>query len=586
MFRSIQWRIAIPYVVLILISMAVLGYYLIDFVRDTRIDDLRSQLEEEALLIAEVGAHYLAEHDSAELDGVARNLGDQIEARVTIIAEDGTVLGDSHEDPTTMENHSARPEVRDALASGFGESRRHSTTIDRRMMYVAVPIVIDGHTAGVARVAIPTGDIDSSVGQLQRSIGVAMGIMTVIAVIVALYIARVTTRPIKALTRAAKRIAYGQLDQNIYPESRGETAELATAFNEMSGSLKKMVGDLTTEKNKLAAVLSGMADGVVMTDIMGTVLMANQAVGKMFSFNASQATGHRLAELIPDHEANDLLKAYLRTGQQQAGQIEQPSQGRLLRVIVSPISYHNAVGALLIFQDLSKVRRLQTLRQRFVGNISHELRTPLASMKAVVETLREGALDNKPVAEDFLRRMDNDIDRMTQMVRELSELSRIETGQIELELAPLDLETVIDDAIDALLPQAERKGISIHKQLPPDLPAVLAEDERILQVITNLLHNAIKFTPADGKVTISAHSDATTAIVSIADTGPGILPDDLPHVFERFYKADKARSTMGTGLGLAIAKHIVQAHGGEIWAESEPDQGSTFSFKLPTVPGK
>ncbi len=583
MFHSIQWRIAIPFTFLILISMGLSGFYVVEFVRDERIDDLKSQLQGEAILIAEASLTSITDPIPDDLDALAKTLGERINVRVTIIGIDGTVYGDSTNDPASMENHSDRPEVEEVLKTGFGQSRRYSTTDEDRLMYVAVPIEINDTILGVSRVALSTTDVDNSIGNLQRNVGIAISVAAIFTILVALYIARTTTRPIKALTNAAKKMSAGELDQTIYTETKDESAELAAAFNEMARNLKTMFGDLSTERNKLAAVLDTMADGVVMTDVSGTVVMANPAAGKLFGFEPDTAVGHRLIELIPDHEVDEVFKNYLRTGEIQVRRIEQVTKGRLLQVIVSRVSYHEAVGSLLIFQDLTEVKRLQTIRQRFIGNISHELRTPLASIKAVVETLKDGAIHDNHVANDFMDRIDTEIDRMTQMIRELAELSRIETGQIELKLVPVNVETVIDLAIAELKPQADRKGIILEKQLSTDLQPVLAEDERILQVLTNLIHNAIKFTPKEGKVTISATSENSTVIVSVADTGTGIHPDDLPHVFIRFYKADKARSTEGTGLGLAIAKHIIQAHKGEIWVDSKMEQGSVFSFRLTTA---
>jgi len=583
MLRSIQWRIAILYVLLILISMGISGFYLVDLVKEERIDDLRSQLESEARIIAEAILPLWQSSSAEGIEDLTWRLGRQSGARITIIRVDGIVLGDSEEDPVLMENHADRPEVQEALLTGFGESRRYSTTLDRRMMYVAVPIKTDDSVLGVVRVALPTTEVDRMVGGLQRNVALSMGLTAAFAILGALYIARSTTRPIKEVTRAAKRIASGEFDQPIFLRTGDESAELASAFNEMAHNLRRMIGDLSTERNKLAAVLDTMADGVIMTDVEGDIVMTNPAAERLLKFSGESATGRHLIEVVQDHEINEVFRAYIRTGQPQARQVEQTSRGRLLRVIVSGISYHDAVGALLIFQDLTEVRRLQTVRQQFVGNISHELRTPLASIKAVVETLEEGVVDDPRTARDFLGKIDIEVDRMAQLVRELAELSRIETGQIELKLAPIDLKGIIDQVMEELHHQAERKGVSMRKNVEPPLPLVNAEAERILQVLRNLIHNAIKFTPEGGRVEVSARAENGKVILSVIDTGAGIPPQDLPHVFERFYKADRARSSEGTGLGLAIAKHLIKAHGGEIWAESEVDHGSIFSFSLPVA---
>ena len=582
MFRSIQWRIAIPFILLILFSMGILGFYLVDFLRDVRLDDVRVQLQGEAGLLREASRPLFSEVDrGAKLDNLAKTLSEQIDARITIIASDGTVLGDSEEDPAKMENHAGRPEVESAILSGLGESMRYSTTLSQRMMYIAVPIVSGEAVIGVARVALPLTEVDQSINGLTTTVVLAMSIAALFAILAAIFIARATTRPIKELTGAVKQVAAGALDQNIYVGTRDESAELASAFNEMTRSLRQMIDALSAERNRLAAVLSNMADGVIMTDGDGVVLMVNRAAATIFGLTEERAIGSRLIERITDHEINDVLKSCLKSGKQQAAQIERASGGLFVRVVATPIQGDESAGALLLFQDLTQVRRLQTVRQNFVANISHEMRTPLASIKAIVETLQDGAIDDAKAAGDFLVHIDGEIDRMTQMVRELAELSRIETGERVLKIAPVDLNLTIKEAITKLRPQAERNRIEIMAVVNPQLPIVSAEEERIQQVLINLLHNAVKFTPDGGEVTLSAKAEGDNVVVSVSDTGIGIPADDLPHVFERFYKADKARSGEGTGLGLAIAKHVIQAHGGKIWVESKPGKGSTFAFSLP-----
>jgi two-component system phosphate regulon sensor histidine kinase PhoR len=257
------------------------------------------------------------------------------------------------------------------------------------------------------------------------------------------------------------------------------------------------------------------------------------------------------------------------------------TRGYFLRVIAVPLIADQPGGALLLFQDLTQLRSLQTMRQEFVANVSHELRTPLAGIKAIVETLKDGAIEDKKVAGEFLERVDIEVDKLSQMISELMELSCIESRKAILDKKPLDLNQLILDTIAHFSPQTERHRLTVKLNLATELPDIPADGARIMHVITNILDNAIKFTPAGGQITISSKPASSQAVVSIADTGIGISPEDLTHIFERFYKADKSRTGQGTGLGLAIAKHTVQAHGGQIWADSEPGKGSVFSFSLP-----
>jgi two-component system phosphate regulon sensor histidine kinase PhoR len=560
--------------------MSVVGIYLISFARDTQLENLRSQLEKEARIVAEASLPtFLGQ--GVDLDALAKKLGQDIEIRLTMIALDGTVLGDSQEDPAAMENHAMRPEVIDALGSGLGESTRYSTTLGVRMMYVAVPVTNEGNVLGVARVALPLTAVENSANHITLVISLAMAVTGVLAIMAAGFVARTTTRPIREMTEASKRIAGGELGQRIPIRTRDETGQLAQAFNEMSLNLNKLLGDISTEKTKLQTVLANMADGVMMADVEGKIVLANQATEKLFNFQEKDVINKPLIEVVHDHEADEILKLCLRTSQTQTGQFESVTSKRFIRAIAIPIVDDSLTGALLLFQDLTELKGLQTMRRELVGNISHELRTPIAGIKAMVETLREGAIDDKEATIDFLTRIDGEVDRLTQMVSELTELSRIETGKSELRMAPVNLNLLVEEVLAQLNTLAQRQQVIITTDPATDIPIVRADKDRIRQTITNLVHNAIKFNHLGGKVTVSTRADEESVIVSVYDTGIGISKEDLPHVFERFYKADKARPRGGSGLGLAIAKHTVQAHGGSIWAQSEEGKGSTFSFSLP-----
>jgi two-component system phosphate regulon sensor histidine kinase PhoR len=286
---------------------------------------------------------------------------------------------------------------------------------------------------------------------------------------------------------------------------------------------------------------------------------------------------------VRDHQLIEAWESCCEQSQEQITTVDLDRLGLFLRVIITPLQEANRQERVVILQDLTQIRRLDTVRQDFVSNISHELRTPLASLKALVDTLRDGALDDPPAAQRFLDRIETEVDALTQMVQELLELSRIESQRAPLRLIPTSLADVVVPPVERLRPQAERAGLEFSIALTQPLPMALADSERAQQVVTNLIHNAIKFTPPGGKVTVFAEPVSNEVVVSVRDTGVGIPADDLPRIFERFSKADRARSGGGTGLGLAIAKHIVQGHGGRIWAESIEGRGSTFHFSLLAV---
>ena len=578
---SFQWRVAIPFITLIVTSMLVLGVYVTNSVRNSQLDYLRLHLEQEAKIIAE-GIVLSLQNQDYSPDDFVKKLANEIDSRVTIIAADGTVLGDSVEDPVKMENHATRPEVKDALAYGIGESTRYSTTLRQEMMYLAVPIYKQGELIGLVRTALPLATVENSVKRVTRIIILATVVTAVLAVVAAWFIACTATRPVRQLTKGAQKIAAGELGQKIDVATRDEIGQLARAFNDMSVALKITMDSVSSEKNKLANVLANMADGVIMTDVEGNVALANPGAGKLLGFKEADSINKRLIEVVHDHELDKVLKQCLETAKEQEIQFESSLTRRFLRAIALPLQHHGRLnGALILVQDLTELRNLQTMRRELIGNISHELRTPLASIKAMVETLEGGAITDREIASDFLSRIVGEIDHLTHMIAELTQLSRIEAGQAELKTELVDLNALVGEVIIQMTPLAERQGVVISKDLSPALPSVPADRDRIRQTITNLVHNAIKFNRAGGKVTISTSYDSKSVYVSVSDTGIGIAREDLPHIFERFYKADKARSGGGSGLGLAIAKHTVQAHGGEIWAESEEGKGSVFTFRLP-----
>jgi len=561
--------------------MGILGAYLVTSTRNSQLDSLRSQLENEARITAEASlSSFLSMGELSDLDTLAKKLGVEIETRVTIIALDGTVLGDSEEDPSVMENHANRPEIMDALATGVGESTRYSTTLGQKMMYVAVPIAYQDEILGVARVSLPLTAVESLVRRVTVSIITATAVATLLVILAAWVIARTTTRPIRRLTVASKRIASGELGEKITIEVKDEVGELTHAFNEMSAKIKELVGTISEDRTSLATILDNMTDAVIMIDGEGNISLANRAAEKLF--NVKEAENMPLIEVARDHEVDELLKLCLRTAKMQAVQYESSISKRYLQAIAIPIVHS---GVLLLFQDLTDLRNLQTMRRELIGNISHEFRTPLAGIKAMVETLGGGAIDDKEAARDFLARIDSEVSRLTQLVAELTELSRIEIGKAELKKEPVDLNQLVEEVIHQLSPQAERQKLSILQDFASDLPFIHADKDRIRQVMANLVHNAIKFTPAGGRITITTQVLEGSVLVDIADTGIGIPKEDLPRVFERFYKGDKARAGEGTGMGLAIAKHVIEAHGGSIWVRSEEGKGSTFSFSLPFQAG-
>jgi two-component system phosphate regulon sensor histidine kinase PhoR len=581
MFRSIRWRIVLPYVGLILVTMLALGFYLSNFVRQTYLNDLKSKLASEARIIGDVMTPDLESVGATpNLDPQAKHWATILSVRMTIIAPDGTVWGESHEDRALMDNHSDRPEVIQALANGEGSSIRFSQTLGYDMMYTAVTVVNNNKNLALVRLALPLQQVSANIANLLRILIAVTLLVTVLALLLATLIAGRITRPVRELTQSVWQLASSKPADQPIPLSKDEIGQLAHVFNLMSDRLSGQINDLETESATLEAVLQKMTDGVLIVDANGLVQLVNPAAVKMFSISKNISIGKPLIEVVRHHQPAEMWQRCQATGETQRLDFE-VGQRLSLQGIATSLSPTISGSTLLLFQDLTRQRQIDAMRRDFISNVSHELRTPLAALKALTETLQAGALEDLPAAHRFLEQMETEVDSLSLMVSELLELSRIESGRVPLNFAstlPID---IINPAYERLRLQAERAGLTLAVEIPDDLSAVLADATRAQQVVVNLLHNAIKFTPRGGKVTISAAQQDRMVQFAVTDSGIGIDADDLPRIFERFYKVDRSRATSGTGLGLAIARHLIEAHGGRIWAESEVGKGSTFYFTIP-----
>ena len=364
------------------------------------------------------------------------------------------------------------------------------------------------------------------------------------------------------------------------PKDIPSIEELSNAVAALNSELHQKLAETEAEGARLAAVLEQLPDGILISNAQGQVEFVNPAANELLSEDGRNLVGRTIAEALRYHQFIEVWQASKESGKLQTEVLELPYQRGFLQIVVAPDQYAPG-GSLLLVQDLTRLRRLETVRRDFISNLSHELRTPLASLKALTETLRDGALDDPPAARHFMGRIETEVDALTQMAQELLDLSRIESGRIELNLQEIASQMVLQRAADRMRMQAERAEINLTLDCPSKLPPVQADVARIEQVLVNLIHNGIKFTSTGGTVTLSAEVATDKIRFAVDDSGIGIPSRDLPRIFERFYKADRARASRGTGLGLSISKHLVEAHGGTIWAESVEGRGSTFYFSLP-----
>ena len=388
------------------------------------------------------------------------------------------------------------------------------------------------------------------------------------------------------LSDAAEGLGKGQFDLEGIPEAESLPEELAgvgDALRNAAEQIQKQIAELSDERAMLSTVLSQMTDGLLIADETGRVRLLNKMAEKLFRISQEKAIGRSIVEVMRHHALVELWENVSR-GKSESVTLEMGSNHTYLQVIGLPLAGIQPRRTMFLFQDLTQTHRLEVVRQDFISNISHELRTPMASLKALSETLLDGALDDPPAARRFVVRMDTEVDNLTQLVNELLELSRIESGRTNFEfqrVAPCELE---GKACERMSLQAERVGLTFGQDCGENLPLIIADPDRISQVLLNLIHNAIKFTPSGGHIQVSAWQDGDKVVFRVADSGVGISPGEINRIFERFYKADRARAGGGTGLGLSISRHMVEAHGGKIWAESEEDSGSRFFFTIPVAP--
>ena len=375
------------------------------------------------------------------------------------------------------------------------------------------------------------------------------------------------------------RAAKGEMLPRELPGNIKNIEALSSAAHNLVAAFNLQLSTSEAERSRLAAILDQMTDGVLIADADGRIQLANPAAEKLLG-EGQTLPGRSVVVTLRHHQLVEAWRKCQQLGELQIETVEMPSSRQFIQVVAIPDRQNG--GSLLMVQDLTRIRRLETVRRDFISNVSHELRTPLASLKALTETLQEGALEDPPAARRFLGRIQTEVDALTQMATELLELSRIESGQVPLELKPVSPFKLIHSTAERMKMQAERAGLTIHVDCAPELPSIRADAPRLEQVLVNLIHNAVKFTPPGGEVILTASPQQGSFICFLVhDNGTGIPADDISRIFERFYKIDRARSGGGTGLGLSISRHLVEAHGGKIWAESAEGHGSTFFFTIP-----
>lgn len=578
--RILRVRLALPFIALTTLVLIVLYVVISESTERIYVDRLRDELVSQANLTAFSITRALEDGGSTtELSGLIENLSRLGDVRLTVIGPDGDVIADSQADASLMENHNSRPEIIQARRSGSGDAARASSTVEERFLYVAV--LVPESNGQVLRLAVPLGDVEATVSAAQRSILAAVAFVIAASIIAAWIIAGRLARPLQQLRDQAKGVDTGDFSSRVALTGSVEIDAVVDAFNTMTAGLERSLQEQEKTSVRLQAIMEGLADGVVLTDEHGLVLRMNRSAQALLGTDERSAEGRPFVQVTRDHEMAQVLGSALRGKKNPSSTVVFGMERLAILVSARTVEgAHERLG-LVVLRDVSELRRLETVRREFVANVSHELRTPLTSIRALVETLEAGMVEEEEMARDFLGRIVGEVNRLNALVEDLLDFARLEAGRSPLQLETVDLGEVVRAGADRLRTQIEQAELSLIVNVEDALPQVEIDTRRMEQVLLNLIHNAFKFTPAGGEIVISVWRKKGKIAVEVRDTGIGIDPEELDRLFERFYKSDKARHSEGTGLGLGIAKNIVQLHGGEITVSSAPGEGSAFTFTLP-----
>ncbi len=565
---------------MILISIACAELYLAHTLESQLTERLRADLLIRAGLVARRIAAATPRLDNPHAAALAIEQAQIAGARITLVRLDGSVAGDSEVDTTrlaTLENHATRPEIMQALAEGHGSSMRYSSTIQTRMMYAAVPIKREGVVVGTSRVALPLTEVDQAIAQMRRTLLTAALLALVVAALGSYAAAGLISRRLGRLHDAARRMAAGDLAARTRVSGHDEIGALAHALDRLAAGLAQSLDQLRTERDLLTGILSSMNEGVLVVGGDGSIVLSNPALREMLLVGP-EALGKSVLQVIRNADLDHVLQAAA-DGQTSEAEVELAGL-RPRRVLVRAVPLQDSPrGVLGVFVDVTELRRLEAVRRDFVANASHELRSPLTTVRAAAETLRTVENDAQ-ASRRFIELIERNAERLSTLIDDLLELSRVESRELKLELEGLDLGAAVDRTLAQHAHRAQMKRITLQRNV--NGIRVRADRRALDHVLGNLIDNALKYCPDEASVEVSAASVGTTVRVCVTDTGPGIGSEHIPRIFERFYRVDAGRSRElgGTGLGLSIVKHLVEAMDGKVSIESKPGAGATFSFTL------
>lgn len=588
--RGLLWRLFLSYVLITIGALLAAGWYSMRSLEQFLIEQIAADLTQRARLLEFQVDRHLSPPDADAIDEICKRAGRNSDTRFTVILPDGLVVGDSRDTPRNMDNHSGRPEVTGALRHGSAQATRFSETLRQTIIYQAVAVPPGPSPLAVVRAAIPLSRMQTELSRIRVEFLLIGAAIALLALGVTLMISRQYARKLGELQRGAARFAQGELAHRLPIPDAGELAGLAESLNRMAEQLEGRMQTVISQRNQLEAVLSSMLEAVIAVDREERLISLNPAAAKWFETEPEKVQGRSIPEAIRNLAMQQFIVRALRSRAPMEDDIIVYQNGeRTLNIRSAPLldAAQEPIGTLIVFNDVTQLRRLENMRRDFVANVSHEIKTPLTAIKGFVETLNQGAAENPAEAKRFLGIVAKHVDRLTSVVEDLLMLSRIEDQgeRHELKQERTRLREIFQNAVQVCRPGADEKRIRIELAGDENLTAVV-DPVLIEQAVVNLLDNAIKYSDADTSVRLAAQQTAEEIRISVQDHGIGIERKHLPRLFERFYRVDKARSrTMGgTGLGLAIVKHISQAHGGRVDVVSALNEGSTFTIHLPKDP--
>jgi len=588
--KRLRWQLFPSYLLITALSLGAVIWIAAGFLRSFSLSQILTSLESKARLVEPRLQGLLTPEHARELQAAVPELSRRAVARITVILPTGKIAADSHEDPLRMDNHLTRPEVYTALHAGRGTSRRFSYTLRKRMIYLAVPLRRDGRVAAVLRLAIPAAPFFSALRHAYFQFAVAGLIIISLAGALSFWVSTRLSLPLEDMKTGAERFARGDFQHKLLVSGSAEAATLADSLNQMAAQLDERIRAGGRQQHELQAILASMSEGVLAVDLEGRLLRLNLAASRLLGIDASRGIGRPLPELIRNSQLQHLVDHILESAEPAEQDIVLPGEpdcylqvrGSVLRDMED-----RGIGAVIVLNDVTRLKRLENVRRDFVANVSHELKTPVTLIQGFVETLQEGALAKPEDARRFLDIMSKQSARLNTIIDDLLTLSRIEQdaerGEIPLELRPL--RPVLLAVVNQFRSAAEAKHIRLELDCPESIRVPM--NERLLeQALGNLVDNAVKYSEPDREVRLTASVSQSEIVLAVADQGPGIATEHLPRLFERFYRVDKSRSrdSGGSGLGLSIVKHILNAHGGTVHVDSTPGRGSVFSLRLPASP--